>query len=189
MAANGAALSPLQKNGATMVTNGSTHVKNGGLVSHTNGSSPNTQNLRTDFFGHDREEVTRILIQGLSDLGYGKAATALADESGYDLEENSVSAFRTAVINGDWTRAEQILFGNEPPDRGGGARIQNGFMQNRHGLELSEDADGRAMLFSLREQKFLELLEERDLGRALMVLRTELTPLNQDVSRLHLLSR
>lgn len=40
----------------------------------------------------------------------------------------------------------------------------------------------------LRQQKFLELLEERDTGRALTVLRGELTPLYQDTGKLHFLS-
>jgi hypothetical protein len=54
---------------------------------------------------------------------------------------------------------------------------------------LAEDADRNEMLFYLRQQKFLELLEARDLASALGVLRQELTPLNFDVERLHALSR
>jgi hypothetical protein len=56
-------------------------------------------------------------------------------------------------------------------------------------LVLAEDADRSEMLFYLRQQKFLELLEARELGSALLVLRQELTPLNYDVDRLHALSR
>lgn len=56
-------------------------------------------------------------------------------------------------------------------------------------LVLAEDADRSEMLFYLRQQKFLELLEGRDLAAALIVLRQELTPLNFDVERLHALSR
>jgi hypothetical protein len=56
-------------------------------------------------------------------------------------------------------------------------------------LILAEGADKHEMLFRLRQQKFLELLEERDLATALMVLRQELTPLNHDVAQLHALSR
>lgn len=56
-------------------------------------------------------------------------------------------------------------------------------------LLLVENAEKNEMLFYLRQQKFLELLEARDLGSALTVLRHELTPLNYDVGRLHALSR
>lgn len=45
------------------------------------------------------------------------------------------------------------------------------------------------MLFYLRQQKFLELLEIGNLPKALQVLRNELTPLNHSVERLHFLSR
>lgn len=42
--------------------------------------------------------------------------------------------------------------------------------------------------FLLRQQKYLELLENRDLNTALTVLRSELTPLKRDIGRLHALS-
>ena len=41
----------------------------------------------------------------------------------------------------------------------------------------------------MRQQKFLELLENGDITRALAVLRTELTPLNQNEEKLHSLAR
>jgi hypothetical protein len=44
------------------------------------------------------------------------------------------------------------------------------------------------MMFWMKQQKYLELLERRELGKALTVLRQELTPLHQDVGRLHALS-
>jgi len=43
--------------------------------------------------------------------------------------------------------------------------------------------------FSIREQKFLELLEARQIKSALVVLRSELTPLNQNIERVHTLTR
>ena len=140
----------------------------------TNGSS-DADGHANHFYGHNREEVTRILIQSLSDLGYNSTAEQLSRESGYELEVPSVAAFRAAVQNGDWAEAEALLFGQ--PDVKGG-----------EGLPLCEGANQDDMLFLMRQQKYLELLELRDLSRALMVLRQELTPLHQDVSRLHALS-
>lgn len=46
----------------------------------------------------------------------------------------------------------------------------------------------KGLLFCLREQKFLELLEAGEDSRALIVLRKELEPLGYDVPRLHFLS-
>lgn len=126
--------------------------------------------------------MTRLLIQSLHDLGYNGAAALLSKESGYQLETEAVAMFRSAVLDGRWSDAELILVpsffnegGHENPPR--------------NKLVLAENANKNEMLFYLRQQKFLELLEARDLGEALMVLRTELTPLNYDIGRLHALSR
>jgi hypothetical protein len=168
-----------------MATNGT--VKNPTAVngsSHTNGHTYPVGKSKPTYFGHDREEVTRILIQALSDLGYNGAAGTLSQESGYELETPSVAAFRNAVMQGEWAEAEDLLFGPSAP-----STVEGGVSINATGLTLAEGAEKDVMRFWLRQQKFLELLEDRDTGRALMVLRTELTPLNQDVSKLHFLSR
>lgn len=155
-----------------------------------------------NFFGHDREEVTRILIQSLTDLGYHGAATQLSRESGYELENTSVAAFRHAIQEGDWAEAEALLFGprsegmtselttpsGKPTDQWMNAEGESTY-KPRSGLPLAEGANKREMLFLIRQQKYLELLEDRDLGSALTVLRQEITPLHQDTSRLHSLSR
>src|SRR5205823_2032089 len=79
--------------------------------SHANRPYTNAPPIRPDYFGHDREEVTRILIQSLNDLGYSGAAAQLSRESGFELETPIVAAFRNAVLQGDWVEAEQLLFG------------------------------------------------------------------------------
>ena len=131
------------------------------------------------YFGHDREEVTRILIQGLLELGYNDAASTLSQESGFELETPAVAAFRNAILEGQWAEAENILLSSHHADD---MQIESG------GLALSDMADKGQMLFYMRKQKFLELLDQRELGLALMVLRQELTPLNQDIDQLHTLS-
>ena len=184
-------------NGHSVETNGATLKKavqpvvnghdrsavNGSESSYTNGAAKKQSPVRsTVWLGHDRQEVTRILIQGLLDMGYSDAAGSLIKESGYELEAPSVAAFRSAILAGDWSDAESILLGkdqetdlehDEPHD---------------YGLVLAEGADRGQMLFWIRQQKFLELLDSRDLSHALMVLRTELTPLDHDVHQLHALS-
>jgi hypothetical protein len=134
------------------------------------------------YFGHNREEITRILIQALNDLGYHAAADNVAEESGFQVESPDVVAFRQAVLGGSWSRAEELLCGRGA--RGPGQASGNG------GLVLAPGADRNFMRFRLRQQKFLELLEQRETGRALAVLRNELTPLCQERHEtLHLLSR
>jgi len=116
------------------------------------------------------------------DLGYGEAASNLSQESGFELESPYVAAFRSAVLKGQWNEAEAILLDSHfASGIGGDGRVA--------GLVLAEAADKSQMLFWIRQQKFLELLEQRELGMALSVLRSELTPLNRDTSQLHALSR
>ncbi|KAI5865540.1 WD40-repeat-containing domain protein [Durotheca rogersii] len=143
-----------------------------------NGSSKGRPS--TDYCGHDREEVTRILIQALSDMGYHSAADSLSQDSGFELESPTVAAFRAAVLEGDWNEAERLLFGASPPsDRAG---------EGSNGLVLAKGADRNVMRFWIRQQKFLELLEQKETTRALIVLRTELTTLYYDTKKLHFLS-
>lgn len=153
------------------------------------------------FFGHNREEVTRILIQSLTDLGYHGAADALCKESGFQLEGPTVASFRSSVLIGDWDTAEEILFGTNTHDSGGGVDLNESDSRSwdkprsrpmsrlSGGLTLSEGANREEMMFWMKQQKYLELLERRELAQALTVLRQELTPLHRDVGRLHALSR
>lgn len=149
----------------------------------TNGSSngeKRTSDARSSLYlGHNREEVTRILIQALTDMGYQKAADNVSQESGFDLESPTVSAFRTAVLSGDWAGAEELL---------SGATILEGPITGGNGLVLAPGVDQNVMRFWLRQQKFLEQLEQRDTSRALVTLRGELTPLYQETTKLHFLS-
>ena len=197
-------------NGLAKVTNGSSRNgvdSNGGLFEeHTNGNIvPNTQQPQGPWFGHDREEVTRILVQALHNMGYQATAGMLSMESGYELEGPAVASFRNAILRGDWVKVEILLFGSESLNMHNGLRedgiYRNGKSHRRlskqsvssidsgQRLTLAEGANKNEMLFWVRQQKYLELLEKRDLGNALMVLRHELTPLNQDTHRLHVLSR
>ncbi|KAF8860330.1 WD domain-containing protein [Acephala macrosclerotiorum] len=178
---NGSGPSPLHKAAMSNSANGtrrSSVAMNGS--SSTNGHSNSGVKPRPPYFGHDREEVTRILIQALTDLGYDTAASSLSQESGYNLESPTVAKFRNAVLQGDWAQAENLLFGDTLEE--GGVSIGG------NGLVLRDGVDRNLMRFGLRQQKFLELLEQRDTGKALMVLRQELTPLYQDTSKLHFLS-
>ncbi|OCT52367.1 WD repeat-containing protein 26 [Cladophialophora carrionii] len=183
-------------NGHTASSNGSTPRKplHTALNGHVNGSSPSYANgtskkhtpvRSATYRGHNREEVVRILIQGLMDMGYSDAASVLSSESGYELESPSVAAFRSAILEGVWSEAEAILQGSHQGELGGPHYDDD---QYGDGLVLAEGADRGQMLFWIRQQKFLELLDRRDLGMALMVLRQELTPLGHDIHQLHALS-
>ncbi|KAK0915098.1 hypothetical protein LTR02_001449 [Friedmanniomyces endolithicus] len=193
-------------NGSSPHTNGSSAKSTETNGYHSNGHAEGAvrQHDASPFYGHDREEVTRILLQSLSDLGYHGAAKHLSSESGYELEIPSVAAFRNAVQQGQWEEAEALLFGHEAVELDGGVLLGNGHgharrrksrasfgSQNgyaRQGLPLAATADTTQLKFLLRQQKYLELLDNRELNAALNVLRNELTPLKRDIGRLHALS-
>lgn len=191
---NGSPVATPNKSTSSLTNGSSGKAESNG---HTNGHTRPTG----PFFGHDREEVTRILIQSLTDLGYHGAAGSLSRESGYELENPSVAAFRSAVQDGEWAEAESLLFGTQGPEDGGVGLAESaaGWLRTQkrpastngqsRGLPLAEGANKQEMIFWIRQQKYLELLEGRDLGSALMVLRQELTPLHQSTARLHALSR
>ena len=185
---NGSSSAP-QKNRSTNGTNG--HGLSADDVSSTyiNGHSPSKSRQRdSDFLGHDREEVTRLLIQGLEDLGYSEAAERLCQESGYRVESEEVIAFRHAILEGKWSDAESLLFGKPMESDDGGVRISNGHAPGFTHLKLVEDADEEKMKFLVREQKYVELLRRDFKGQAIHVLQTELQPLNYDARRLNALS-
>jgi len=95
------------------------------------------------------------------------ASKTLSDESGFNTESNDVSEFRNAVLSGAWTSAESHLAN----------------------IPLHEHASLEGALFLIREQKFLEALEDKDFTSALTILRTELSPLNINTDKVHNLSR
>ena len=179
-------------NGFSQTSNGSTPRRassNGQPITSVNGESHANGDgkplMTPTYCGHNREEVTRILIQSLYELGYDSAASTLSTESGYQLETSGVATFRSAVLDGHWSEAERILiqsFRNGATPSGPKYPLEGT-------LVLAEGADKSEMLFYLRQQKFLELLEAGNMPAALLVLRQEVTPLNYDADRLRRLSK
>ncbi|KAG8934591.1 hypothetical protein FRC02_009671 [Tulasnella sp. 418] len=110
----------------------------------------------------DREEFIRLVVQSLRDIGYIESATTLEAESGISLESFEVSQFRDAVMEGQWSRVIKMLPALGVVDR---------------------DISGARFLIS--QQHYLELLESKQIGKALQVLRSELTPLSVDSVKLH----
>jgi WD repeat-containing protein 26 len=115
--------------------------------SQANGSVRSPSPVRPPLYhGHSREEVTRILIQGLHDLGYNDAAVCLSRESHFELESPSVASFRQAILAGQWTDAEAILLGTH---LNGNERVSgqpNLISDGPAGLVLAEGADKSQML-------------------------------------------
>ncbi|KAF9385381.1 hypothetical protein CPB97_004860 [Podila verticillata] len=153
----------------TRPRNGTVHpeVKNGDSDLHMSSSTEYTTELSTTTpLGFNRLELVRLMVQSLQSLGYHQAAQTLETESGYQLESPAVSRFRECVLSGNWAEVELLT--------------------SQLNLDVSHGI--ASVKFLIREQKFLELLEAQQIKNALVVLRSELTPLNQNMDRVHALT-
>ncbi|KAI7902312.1 WD40-repeat-containing domain protein [Cokeromyces recurvatus] len=129
-------------------------------------SKKNSNQQKTVSNNIKNEELVRLILQALLDLGYNNAATALETESGISLESSIILKFRSSILHGEWQVAESLL-------------SQIPFISTNNLPKVQ---------FLIRQQKFLELLEKGETMQALYVLRTEITPLGQNTERLHLLT-
>ncbi|PWN48685.1 WD40 repeat-like protein [Violaceomyces palustris] len=57
----------------------------------------------------DKNELVRLTLQSLREMGFETTAKSLEAESGLTLEHPSITAFRSAVLSGDWRNAERLL--------------------------------------------------------------------------------
>lgn len=143
-------------------------VSNGDL-SHA--KSENRDPIMKTPAGHQiqRTELIRLVTQLLQDSGLSRAASVLEEESGFQLEDDLISQFRSGVIQGDWGKVERLL----PQLR----ITSNESLESAHLLIL--------------QQRYLELLEHgpATIGEALKCLRSEIAPrMKNDKQKLHELS-
>lgn len=113
-----------------------------------------------------KEEAVRIVLQFLAELGYDHSVSALERESGFSLEDDSIASFKQFVLDGEWESLEGIL-----PD-----------------LNMNISKEFSNILFLIREQKYLELLEQGQHHLAWKVLQKEIATLHVNQDRLHLLT-
>ncbi|RKP00454.1 hypothetical protein CXG81DRAFT_26849 [Caulochytrium protostelioides] len=131
------------------------------------------------------DQLVRLMLQSLQDMGLTASAQMLAAETRIALESPTVAAFRHAVLEGDWATVESdaMLDALQLP-RGHVASA------SPSGAAAAAGGDARMRLrWLVREQKYLEALRYPDKAIALAILRTELTPLSTDAAQIHRLSR
>ncbi|KAG1693958.1 WD repeat-containing protein 26 [Nymphon striatum] len=116
----------------------------------------------------DKDSV-RIIGQYLRELGLNRTIDVLIHESGCKIDHSYATKFCSYITNGEWKKAESILSELKP---------------------LAKNPQDIAEIkFLIIEQKYLELLDDGNSIDALNCLRSELTPLNHNTSRIHELSR
>jgi len=113
-----------------------------------------------------REEFVRIITKALYSLGYKKSGARLEEESGIPLHSSIVNLCMQQILDGHWDESIVTL----------------------SKIGLVEENVLRAASFLILEQKFFELLDGEKVMDALKTLRTEITPLCSDSSRIRQLS-
>ncbi|KAJ3182334.1 hypothetical protein HDU87_008497 [Geranomyces variabilis] len=135
-----------------------------GHASVSNGTTLAPSRLHTQ----REEELVRLMVQSLQDMGLSDTAKTLQRESGRSLESPVVSEFREAVLTGKWDVVTRLI----------------------PSLDINVDdlpvGNGMANL-CITEQKYLELLEVGDTQGALSVLRNELAR-TDNTARVHQLA-
>lgn len=107
----------------------------------------------------NKEDYIRLLEQALDHLGYPELAAQLERESGIILQPPTATAFREAVLNGNYEAALSLL-----PQLG------------------SSSSSMHRARFLLLRHKYCEAIAAGDLKAALHCLRNELQPLQHDHS-------
>lgn len=143
-----------------------------------------------------REEVVRLMLQGLEDLGYQQAAAVLSKESGYTVSSPAATEFQEAILGGRWAEALHLL-----PELGivdsettsipaEPSSSRSSFASTKTKADASEaQSPANQARFLIARQKYLELLEGGQQKKALAVLRSELAAVTtHDSDALHDLS-
>ncbi|KAL4401824.1 GID complex protein [Malassezia pachydermatis] len=136
-----------------------------------------------------REEVVRLLLQSLSDLGYHASFDALQKESGVHLESPAMQPLREAVLQGMWDKAERHFVdltkhtSLHMPASDAALEWPCPKEQNVRERALA------SVRYLLHKQQYLELLEHEQKTEALHVLRTVLSKLSLPPTILQELSR
>ncbi|WFC98325.1 hypothetical protein MYAM1_001051 [Malassezia yamatoensis] len=138
----------------------------------------------------ERQELVRVLLQSLHNLGLDESYEALRRETQVDVESLVIAQFRDAVLRGDWKDAGEHL----------SRAINDASVQIKapsKQLTGDEDTLGGSsphaqgvsyIWFQLYMQQYLELLELGHTANALRVLREHLTPFTPNAASLQPLS-
>ncbi|KAI8914971.1 WD40-repeat-containing domain protein [Powellomyces hirtus] len=140
-------------------------TSSGGAANGHSGPTPKGTGNGVTTHTQREEELVRLMVQSLQDMGLSESAQMLQRESGHSLESPIVSDFRAGVLAGNWEAVTRLL----PM------------------LDIKA-ADLQTVKFLISEQKYLEQLEAGDTQSALSVLRHELGAMCSDTQRVHLLA-
>lgn len=102
-----------------------------------------------------RQDLVRVLLQSLDDLGYSKTRKILEEESGCRAESEVVSAFASLILKGEWETCLNMV----------------------DNIPFNDSTDKRLVRFRILTQRYLELLNDGELNDAMRCLRECIAPL------------
>eukprot|EP01117_Protostelium_nocturnum_P016785 TRINITY_DN6713_c0_g1_i6.p1 TRINITY_DN6713_c0_g1~~TRINITY_DN6713_c0_g1_i6.p1 ORF type:complete len:564 (+),score=180.23 TRINITY_DN6713_c0_g1_i6:331-2022(+) len=132
--------------------NNNNHSKNGTSNGHSKEENGKTEG------GLNKQEMLRIIIQSLHQMGMSKSAKLLEEESGLELKDPSLITFFDSIENGKWEDAKSFF-----------SKIE--FKSEK------DKKDANRLLFT---QIFMELLDEGKVDEAFQVLRKDLNPVEEE---------
>ncbi|KAL4463085.1 hypothetical protein ABPG74_007086 [Tetrahymena malaccensis] len=112
-----------------------------------------------------RSEMIRIMIQTMHNLGLSQSAETLQKESSINLDSDILHGFKQSILNAEWNKALEYL--------------------EKTNTDKQSFFKAQQLII---QQKYLELLEQKDIENALKVLREELSTLIFDQQYLFKLS-
>ncbi|WAR56506.1 hypothetical protein PtB15_7B355 [Puccinia triticina] len=143
------------------------------------------KNLTQDFhsllktFSDGLQEIVRLLLQSLKEIGYPAAAMTLEVESGFSLDPSpEITSFRQNLLNGKWREVDALLLREylRYSDQSDHAPINPSPLSPVFNKHDSCDSRISQSLFGV-DAHVLKLLESRQIRKALVVLRSEIAPL------------
>lgn len=161
---------PQQVNGLSQLNGTTADTFDDSSSNQLNGDAPHSEYKSTTSVSISKtdRDIIRLIGQHLSSIGLNRTAELLMQESGCRLDHPAAAKFKQHVMDGEWNKAENDL--------------------NELKLLLDNTDTLVEMKFLLLEQKYLEYLEDGKALDALHVLRSELTPLQHNIEKVHALS-
>lgn len=130
--------------------------------------------FQTKSNSYARPQIIRLVLQCLQDLGFEGSVKQLEKESGIPAEIEAIGRLRGACLDGRWTEVEKImeeLFMLAGDNQG---ELEDSLMLSSSG-KINSDTKRMSLKLLIKKQKFLELLEAKQLNEALLVLRNEIS--------------
>jgi WD repeat-containing protein 26 len=115
--------------------------------------------------GLDKNELVRLVVQTIDELGFSASARALESESGVLALSPVMRRLRECVLAGDWSNVDSVFAAA--------------------GDSFARDNDLKAARFAVYEQEYYELVESGKLSEALICLRGRLAQSSVEPEALH----